>query len=70
MEGYLERVQRSVFEGEVSLKQFRTLRQQMEKLKLGPDDSVRFYQLCGKCEKRIHLEGSGKVVRAATHFIV
>ena len=70
MEGYAERVQRSVFEGEMSARQMGNLRHRLARVRLGPDDSIRYYALCQVCGGRVAIDGVGAIVRAPKHFVV
>jgi CRISPR-associated protein Cas2 len=70
LEGYAERVQRSVYEGVLPSPQSRRLREKLARLPLGPEDSIRYYTLCDACSGRLAVEGKGPLVRAPAHFIV
>ena len=63
-------MQRSVFEGEMSRHQFQQMRSKVSKIKLGPEDSVRYYVICAACEEKVVIDGEGDLVRAPKHFIV
>lgn len=58
---YGKRVQYSVFECQISQKQFDELYAKLVQLMVDADeDSIRFYHLCGKCESEIQELGLQK----------
>ena len=52
----LQRVQKSVFEGEIISQKFSSLRKKVSKLP-GNSDSVRFYTLCPECAGKTIVHG-------------
>ena len=55
--GYGTPVQKSVFECDLNLKQFRKLQNEARRyVKKG--ESIRYYHLCGRCQKRTEEEGT------------
>lgn len=69
LEGYGERVQRSVFECDLSMRHWAGLRRRMERV-ICPNDLVRYYSLCESCEKRIQIDGPGEVQRTPLAYVV
>jgi CRISPR-associated protein Cas2 len=62
LEGFGKRVQKSVFECDLTLKQLERLKQRLGRLVKPEEDSVRYYALCAECVPRIELVGSGPPV--------
>jgi CRISPR-associated protein Cas2 len=70
LKGFGYRVQRSVFECEVTAEQFSKMKQRVMK-RIEPDeDSVRYYNLCASCLVKIEINGLGEVRRAEQFFVV
>lgn len=71
LEGFGSRVQRSVFECDLTAAQFTQLRRRLDKL-LKPDegDNVRIYQLCASCVRTVEIIGEGKLEETPDVFIV
>ena len=61
LEGYGERVQRSVFECYLDERQLARLKRQVGKAIRPEEDSVRFYRLCEGCRRRVEILGLGQV---------
>ena len=60
LEGCGQRVQASVFESDLSEREYKAVREQLRKrVVLGERDSIRFYRLCGNCRERIEIIGNG-----------
>lgn len=59
--GYLDRVQKSVFEGAVDESRLQQLRIGMAQRIDRETDSVRIYTLCGRCRDAVEVIGSGSV---------
>jgi len=58
--GYGSPVQKSVFECDLNLKQFRKMQKDARQyVKRG--ESIRYYQLCGRCQQRTRADGTGLV---------
>jgi CRISPR-associated protein Cas2 len=76
LEGKGMRVQYSVFECELTRKQFAELRTKLRKLMPSPNtvppptDSIRFYKLCETCTQEIEILGTGEVMRDKPYYIV
>lgn len=62
LKGFLERVQKSVFEGEVTARRHETLVRRIEKVIDHDEDSVRIYHLCGRCVPALEIVGTGTPV--------
>ncbi len=71
LEGYGSRVQRSVFECDLTTQQFTQLRRRLGKL-LKPDegDNVRIYRLCAACVGEVEIIGTGSLESTPIVFIV
>lgn len=70
MEGYGYRVQKSVFECEVTTEQRQKMREKVDKRINPEEDSVRYYDLCQTCLSKIQIKGQGQVERDRPFFIV
>ncbi len=59
LKNYGERIQYSVFECNLSRKEYQELRRKLEPLiDVEETDSIRFYRLCGECRKKAeHIGG-------------
>lgn len=57
LEGFGQRVQKSVFECRIGEKQFVELKERLSKIQLPEGDLVRYYCLCRACQKRIEFHG-------------
>ena len=67
--GYGSPVQKSVFECDLNLKQFKKMRKEARPyVKKG--ESIRYYQLCGRCRQRTHAEGTSLVETHDQDFAV
>ena len=69
LKGFGERVQKSVFECDITPKQFEKLKQKLGKV-LQEDDGLRYYVLCAECVPRIEIAGGVPVTRAQLYFAV
>ena len=71
LEGFGSRVQRSVFECDLTPPQFALLHGRITKL-IKPDegDSVRIYRLCISCVKTVEIHGPGVLETTPDVFIV
>ena len=58
LEGFGDRVQKSVFECRLREADYRRLRERLSKLIDAGSDNVRFYHLCGACCPRIEVIGT------------
>jgi len=59
LKGYLERVQKSVFEGEIADRMLEKLRRGIEKQIDRDEDTVRIYTLCERCIAGVEIVGTG-----------
>lgn len=59
LEGYGERVQKSVFEAHLDERGYADLRKRLGRLIKADEDNVRFYRLCADC--RLTVEAIGRV---------
>lgn len=57
--GYLERVQKSVFEGEIEERRYMPMKEGIDKLIEQAEDTVRIYHLCGRCREGVEVIGTG-----------
>jgi len=70
LEGFGYRVQKSVFECEVTLEQFKKMKQRVTTEIDVEEDGVRYYVLCANCLNKIEISGLGKVIRDEPFFVV
>jgi len=59
LKGYLERVQKSVFEGVIADRRLEGLRRGIEKRIDRSEDTVRIYTLCERCVSSVEIIGTG-----------
>jgi CRISPR-associated protein Cas2 len=64
LSGYLDRVQKSVFEGVIGDEHVEVLRRGVRETIDQDVDSVRVYFLCARCESATEVIGSGVVVES------
>ena len=69
LKGFGNRVQRSVFECDITLKHFQKLRQRLDKV-LNDDDGLRYYVLCSECVPKIEVVSGPPVAKAQLYFAV
>lgn len=70
LRGRLEHVQKSVFEGVLAERHWEELRTGIAKRIDRRVDSVRVYDLCGRCRGLIEVIGSGVLVEEGTEDVV
>lgn len=70
LEGYGYRVQKSVFECEVTPEMFDKMKVKLSKRIKAEEDSVRYYEICQDCLKKIAIDGLGEVKREKAYFVV
>ena len=70
LEGFGYRVQKSVFECEVSARQMEKMKERIARRTKASEDSVRYYTLCASCLGKIEVVGTGEVRRAEPFFVV
>lgn len=59
LRGYLDRVQKSVFEGMIPDRLLETLRRGIGETVDREEDSVRIYKLCERCKASVEIIGTG-----------
>lgn len=64
------RVQYSVFEADITVKEMEKLKAVLEKVELDVNDSIRLYQLCESCLQKIVIWGEGEVTQDKDYYIV
>lgn len=71
IEGYGQRVQRSVFECDLTERQYAALRRRLAKL-IRPDegDSLRTYRLCAGCASVVEIVGDGPPVETSVDIYI
>lgn len=62
LKGYLEHVQKSVFEGPLEDGQAERLLQAMERVVDRSEDSIRMYSMCRRCRGGTRIVGTGRIV--------
>lgn len=70
LEGFGTRVQRSVFECDLTPKQIQRLKQKLGRVTKSPDDSLRYYYLCAHCIGKIEVVNGPAVTQSQLCFIV
>jgi len=66
---YGPRVQYSVFEADVKDVELAKLQQELAKVDLQEDDSIRLYRLCESCRNKIIIYGSGKMTEDKKFYL-
>ena len=66
----LDRVQRSVYEGEIDIPQVERLVTRVVPLLEEEQDTLRVYVLCAACQRRIRVYGHGRVLKDPDVWIV
>jgi CRISPR-associated protein Cas2 len=69
LKGFGSRVQRSVFECDISPKHFEKLQRKLMKV-LTEEDGLRYYVLCGDCVKKIEVARGTPVTCPSTFYVV
>jgi CRISPR-associated protein Cas2 len=62
LKGHLERVQKSVFEGEVTDRTMESLKREIAKQINQDEDTVRIYTLCERCIAGVEIIGTGVLI--------
>lgn len=70
LEGYGQRVQKSVFECELSIEQLETLIERLTKAMNEDEDSLRCYALCERCLASVRVIGGQPLARDPQYYIV
>lgn len=63
------RVQKSVFEADVTIDELKKLKKLLKSVELGKEDSIRLYQICDDCYKKVKVWGSGEVTKDEKFYI-
>ena len=63
------RVQRSVFEAEITTEEFRELKGILTTVELRSSDSIRLYQICKECRGKITIYGKGDHTQDEPYYI-
>ena len=69
LEGFGNRVQKSVFECDIKPDHMKTLKQKLDKV-IKEDDAVRYYYLCAQCIPKIEVINGPPVTSAQLYFAV
>lgn len=69
LEGFGQRVQRSVFECDLSPSHLEKLKKRLARV-IASEDSLRYYYLCGQCLPRVEVVNGPAVAKAQLYFIV
>ena len=71
LEGFGQRVQRSVFECDLTERQYAVLERKLRRLlKQAEGDSLRTYRLCASCVKQVQIEGAGPPVEQSAEVYI
>jgi len=70
LKGFGYRVQKSVFECEINENQFDKMKRKVARIIAAGEDSVRYYNICAACLKKIEIAGLGEVRRDEPFFVV
>jgi len=70
LRGYADRVQKSVFEGEVPERRVQALRDGVCEYIDQAEDSVRFYTLCDRCQAATEIAGTGVYIEGEGDDVV
>ena len=71
LEGAGQRVQYSVFECDLTAKQYRSLEARIQKLlRLDEGDSVRIYTLCATCRPQTQIFGKGPALETSPEIYI
>jgi CRISPR-associated endoribonuclease Cas2 len=68
LKGFGTRVQRSVFECDLTPKHFQELKQRLSKI-LKDDDGLRYYILCSECVSKIEVVSGPPVTQTQLYFV-
>ena len=70
LEGFGDRVQRSVFEAILDAHQLEELKRRLGRVIEKEQDSIRIYSLCGACQRNVTIIGKGQKTEVDDVFIV
>ncbi len=63
------RVQKSVFEADITEDEMSKLFELLEKVQLEENDSIRLYRICAGCQKNINIWGIGEITEDKDFYI-
>ena len=69
LEGFGERVQKSVFECDIKPEHLKLLQQRLTRT-ITPEDTLRYYHLCANCVPRIKVVNGPPVTQAQLYFTI
>ena len=69
LEGFGARVQWSVFECDLTLKQLEKLKQKLTRV-MDKEDSLRYYYLCAECLPKVEIINGPPLTKAQLYFVV
>jgi CRISPR-associated protein Cas2 len=70
LKGYLDRVQKSVFEGEIADRRLESLKRGIEARIDRSEDSVRIYTICERCISSVEIIGTGVYIEREDQDVV
>ena len=70
LEGFGNRVQKSVFECNLTGEQYQKLKEKVLKELDQKEDSVRYYSLCQLCQGKVEIQGAGEVTKEPSFYVV
>ena len=70
LEGFGSRVQKSVFECNLTGQQYQKLKEKVLKEVNREEDSVRYYSLCQVCQGKVEIQGTGEVMKDPPFYVV
>jgi CRISPR-associated protein Cas2 len=70
LEGFGVRVQKSVFECDLTPKQTQWLKQRLGRVIKNPEDSLRYYPLCGQCLIKVEVVNGPPPTESQLYFVV
>lgn len=70
LKDYGTRVQKSVFECNLSLDLYERVKDEVEKVINRRKDRVRYYRMCGKCEDKVEIYGCGEVTEDEEFHVI
>lgn len=69
-EKYLNRVLYSIFEGELTDRQFEEMRAEIEAVMMQEEDSVLYFKLCSECTEEIKTGGRRVPIQKDEDFVI
>ncbi len=70
LKNYGPRVQKSVFEAEITPGEWAELLELLGNVPLKKEDSIRLYRLCEECRKKMLIWGKGRITEDKEYYIV